>query len=251
MKGSKNLVQMEKNKGMKDLHTDDKLKCLSSSDLKFIALCTMTIDHIGAVLLPQYLFLRIIGRIAFPIYCFLLVNGLFHTKDCRKYVGRLVIFALISEVFFDLTFFGTVYAPQHQNVFFTLAIGLIMIYILENIRGKAIFKMIFLNFIAELLVVILGCMLAYFLQTDYSFFGIIMIYGFYIFRYNRFLSCLFQVYINVVIMGGVQSFAILSLPFVCLYNGKPGTKKHKWLFYIYYPAHLMMIFMLERILENF
>lgn len=235
---------MGNNDGMKELHTN-KLKCLTSSGLKLIALGTMTIDHIGAVLLPQYLFLRIIGRIAFPIYCFLLVNGMFYTKDCRKYVGRLMLFALISEVFFDLTFFGTVYAPQHQNVFFTLAIGLIMIYVLEQLREKVKFKIFFLNCAMELVIVVLCCLLACFLQTDYSYFGIIMIYGFYIFRYNGALSCFFQVYMNVMIMGGVQSFAVLSLPIIGLYNGKPGTKKYKWLFYVYYPAHLLVLFLFK------
>lgn len=228
-----------------------KLKCLTGSELKFIALCTMTVDHIGAVLLPQYLFLRIIGRIAFPIYCFLIVNGYFYTRDCRKYVGRLMLFAFLSEIFFDLTFFGRVYATQHQNVFFTLAIGLIMIYSLENIKRKMTVKMWFLSYVIELIVVVLCCILAYFLQTDYSFFGIIMIYGFYVFRYNGFLSCFFQIYINTIVMGGIQGFAALSLPLICMYNGEPGTKRYKWLFYIYYPAHLLVLFILEKIWKYF
>lgn len=233
--------------GMKELHTD-KLKYFTSSGLKLIALCTMTIDHIGAVLLPQYLFLRIIGRIAFPIYCFLLVNGMFHTKDCRKYIGRLMLFALISEVFFDLTFFGTVFAPQHQNVFFTLAIGLIMIYVLEYLKEKGKCRIHIVNCVMELVIVALCCLLAYFLRTDYSYFGIIVIYGFFIFRYNRVLSCFFQIYMNVIIMGGVQSFAVLALPIIGLYNGNPGAKKYKWLFYVYYPAHLLVLYLLEMIL---
>lgn len=243
----RNWCKMGINDGMKEIHTD-KLKCFTSSGLKLIALCTMTIDHIGAVLLPQYLFLRIIGRIAFPIYCFLIVNGMFYTKDCKKYIGRLMLFALISEVFFDLAFFGTVFAPQHQNVFFTLAIGLIMIYVSEQFREKGKCKILLLNCVMELVIVALCCLLAFFLQTDYSYFGIIMIYGFYIFRYNSVLSCIFQMYMNVIILGGVQSFAVLALPIIGLYNGKPGKKKYKWLFYVYYPAHLLVLFVLEKIL---
>nr|MDE7431211.1 conjugal transfer protein TraX [Lachnospiraceae bacterium] len=156
-----------------------KLKCLTSSDLKLVALCTMTIDHIGAVLLPQYLILRIIGRIAFPIYCFLIVNGLFHTRDCKKYIGRLLLFALISEIFFDLAFFETIYEPEDQNVFFTLAIGLVMLYVIERIHNQPWIRIHFLKIVMELLVVIFCCFLAYVLRTDYSFYGILMMYGFY------------------------------------------------------------------------
>ena len=222
-----------------------KLKCLTSSDLKFIALCTMTIDHIGAVLLPQYLILRIIGRIAFPVYCFLIVNGLFHTKDCKKYIGRLLLFALISEIFFDLAFFGKVFFPEYQNVFFTLAIGLTMIYLLESIRNRMLFKIPAFNMAAELIVVALCCLLAYLLRTDYSVYGIIIIYGFYEFRYRYMISCFFQAYMNVIAMGGTQCYAVFALPFICLYNDKPGRKKYKWFFYIYYPAHLLILFLLK------
>lgn len=229
---------------------ETKLKCLTSSDLKLVALCTMTIDHIGAVLLPQYLILRIIGRIAFPIYCFLIVNGLFHTKNCKKYIGRLLLFALISEIFFDLAFFETIYEPKDQNVFFTLAIGLVMLYVIEKIHDQPRIKIYFLKVVMELLVVIFCCFLAYVLRTDYSFYGILMMYGFYMFQSNGFMSFIFQAYMNVVVMGYIQSFAVISMPIIWLYNGKAGARKYKWLFYIYYPAHLLVLFLLKELGGN-
>ena len=95
---------------------------------------TMLIDHVGAVLFPQYMVFRIIGRIAFPIYCFLLVEGGIHTKNPLKYSARLLLFALISEIPFDLAFGKSIMDFNHQNVFFTLFLGLVGIIMLKQ-RG--------------------------------------------------------------------------------------------------------------------
>lgn len=223
-----------------------KIKCLTGFELKIIALITMTIDHIGAVLLPQYGFLRIIGRVAFPIYCFLLVEGYFHTKDIKKYMIRLFIFALISEIFFDYAFYGEIFYNRHQNVFFTLFIGLGIIFIVDLIKVRYIEKNKFLCVIIAMIVLISGGMIADLLRTDYSFYGIFMIFGFYIFR-NIYLSqILFMGYINAMIIGGTQTYALLSLPFIFLYNEKTGKYKLKWLFYIYYPMHLIAIFLIKQ-----
>ena len=123
---------------------------LSGTALKYIACITMLIDHIGAscieagILLPALAagaascggipvstllaadrVLRYIGRLAFPIFCFLAVEGFLHTHDVKKYVRRLLLFGLLSEVPFDLAFFRTPFAPQHQNVYWTLALGVL------------------------------------------------------------------------------------------------------------------------------
>jgi len=105
---------------------------MTNTNLKIIAIISMLIDHVGAVLFPEVLALRIIGRLAFPIFCFLIVEGYFHTKDLKKYITRLGIFAIIAEVPFDLAFHDTILEFTYQNVFFTLAIGLVAVYLYDK-----------------------------------------------------------------------------------------------------------------------
>ena len=94
--------------------------------LKWIAIVSMLIDHMGAILFPQYIEMRIVGRLAFPIYCFLLAEGAVHTSNIRRYEIRLLAFACLSDIPFDLAFFGGV-TLEHQNVFFTLLLGVLVI----------------------------------------------------------------------------------------------------------------------------
>ena len=106
---------------------------LNSANLKIIAMVTMLIDHVGAVIFPQFIILRIIGRIAFPIFAYELVEGYFHTSNIWRYILRLLVFGVISEFFFDMAFFGYL-GPEHQNVMFELAFGLILLWLLESYR---------------------------------------------------------------------------------------------------------------------
>ena len=225
---------------------------LNAGDIKLIAIITMTIDHIGAALLPQYLFLRMIGRVAFPIYCYMIVNGLFHTRSRLKYLGRQLLFAVVAEVCFNLAFWREIKHPENQNVFFTLAIGLSVISLIDLLkehwnRWQGSTVMGFFLWPLELMILFAGCLIADQLRTDYSFYGILMIFGFYAFRMNAIVSCAFQIYINWFLIGGVQAYAIAALPVIWLYNGEKGRleEKGKWVFYWYYPVHLLIIYCVE------
>lgn len=230
-----------------------KFKCLSTNKLKIIAMIAMTFDHIGAALLPQHLFIRsifrIAGRLAMPVFCYLIVIGLFATKDIRKYLTRLLIFALISEIPFDLAFHNTIIEFRSQNVFFTLMIGLFVIWLIEKEKMFFLRRSVLLSNLFELLILCTGCAIAYFLKTDYTFFGVLMIYFFYECRFHAILSILAQTAVYVL-MGGIEVFAVFALVPICMYNGEKGknSKILKWCFYAYYPCHLLLIYMVRTFL---
>ncbi len=207
---------------------------LSSFGLKLIAITAMLIDHVGAALFPQYPILRIIGRIAFPIFCFLLVEGFMHTHDVIRYIRRMGIFALISEIPFDLLFYGRILDGMHQNVFFTLFLGLIMLYYLTKQYPA------FFNF----LMVLLFMLLAEFLRTDYSSMGLLIILCFWAFRGKKVWMCLSVAAVNIFLQGYIQVFAVLALPLILLYNGEQGPRM-KYVFYLFYPLHLLLLFVIR------
>ena len=172
---------------------------LTGSSLKKIAMITMLIDHIGACVFERGLLLvdetrndaalfemlrntdrilRLIGRVSFPIFCFLLVEGFLHTHDRKKYALRLFLFALVSEIPFDLAIMGRLFDPVHQNVFFTLLIGLLAMMLCDYFRMQA-------QPVAQVLVLILAMVLAWALHTDYGYRGVLLIELLYIFRYDR------------------------------------------------------------------
>lgn len=226
----------------------NRLCCIDSLGLKLIAVISMTIDHIGAVLLPQYLFLRVIGRLAFPIYCFMLVEGFKYTKNVWKYLLRLVGFAVVSEVFFDLAFYGSISYSGHQNVYFTLFLGLVLLITVKRIREINLVKNPVIKGTLEFIMVVIISAAALVMRTDYSFAGVLMIYVFYIMSNNKIMMAIMETYINLEMFGGVQGFAAFSLIPIFMYNGEKGKYSLKWLFYLYYPAHLILLYLTKLIL---
>ena len=107
----------------------EKIK-IDSFTLKMIAMLSILADHIGVVFFPEQILFRVIGRLAFPIFAYTLVEGFFYTHDIKKYMCRIGILALLSEIPFDLTVSGKILEFGHQNIFFTLSIGLVMMYFL-------------------------------------------------------------------------------------------------------------------------
>lgn len=208
--------------------------------LKIIALATMITDHYGAIFQSDMTIFRIIGRLAFPIYCFLLVEGYFHTGNVRKYAERLLIFAFISEVPFDLAFYGKV-GLAHQNIFFTLFTGLAAIYFIDNREGKYNFN--------KNAVIITACILSTILSFDYGAIGIVYILAFYFTR-NYDKSKKFKTVALVMtamnfLSSLLQQFSLLALPLLYFYDGKLGPK-NKFLqmsFYAAYPLHLLIFYM--------
>lgn len=208
---------------------------ISGFTLKCMAMVSMLIDHVGYVLFPQYLWLRMIGRLAFPIYCFLLVEGAMHTSDIRKYEIRLLIFALISEVPYDLAFSGMIRWDE-QNVFFTLLLGMIAIDLAQRSKKKLNTAIIF----------VLAVLAAEFLKTDYGGAGIVFILCYYILYQKTVLKQGVFVLENFLLYGfGVQMYASFAVLPMLLYHGKKGPSM-KYLFYVFYPAHLLILYLIVR-----
>ncbi|MEF9941293.1 MAG: TraX family protein [Lachnospiraceae bacterium] len=209
---------------------------LSSFTLKIIAIVSMTIDHVGVVLFPQYIVFRIIGRIAFPIFCFLLVEGFFHTHDLKKYMLRLGIFALVSEIPFDLAASKTILEFQHQNIFFTLLAGAFMLYLLEKNRYNSFIKVS---------TVVMMMLLVELLHTDYSSMGLLIILCFYLTRGSFWPMVLSIAIVNILFIGHIQGYGALALIPIGLYSGEQGPRM-KYFFYCFYPIHLLLIYLIWR-----
>lgn len=209
---------------------------ISGFALKWIAMISMLIDHMGAVLYPQHIIFRIIGRIAFPIFCFLLVEGAVHTHNIRNYEKRLLLFALLSEIPFDLAFYGTL-SLQHQNVFFTLLGGLIMLDVLKKQKGM----------VYEILAVAGAMLAAEVLSSDYGAGGIIIILCFYGLYKRKLGKQIAFAGINYLYYGGVvQGYAGLAAIPMLLYNGKRG-REMKYIFYVFYPLHLLILYLMTKL----
>ncbi|SFP90737.1 TraX protein [Lachnospiraceae bacterium XBB1006] len=198
---------------------------------KLLAIISMTIDHVGAVLFPNQIWMRVVGRFAFPIFCFFLVEGAYHTSNIRRYEGRLLAFALISEVPFDLALFGQLGQWQHQNVFFTLFFGLVTMDIFLHCQNKII----------RILVFISSGLLCELLHTDYGIVGILFIVLFFAFHEDKRMAkgsvCLmnFAMYFRQI-----QMYASLACILLLGYNGKRGPSMRLF-FYVYYPLHLSVL----------
>ena len=222
-----------------------KYKHLPQEGLKLIACVTMLLDHIGASVFPSLL-LRIIGRVSFPIYCFLLSEGIRHTRSPRKYLLRLGIGALLSEIPFDLLFYGRLTFGA-QNVMLTLFLGAAMLLAFQRTSRT----------ILRLLWIALACVLAELLQTDYASKGILLILLFYM--TDRFLICLPGMLL-IFLPSGYLRFCGLPVPMglftlpalipISLYSGRKlsHSRAVQWIFYFFYPAHLAALFAIKFLL---
>lgn len=242
-----------------------KYKCINGFTLKLIALLTMTIDHAAAVIdfygllgdvgiqLPfdPYWLMRCIGRIAFPIYCFLLVEGYFHTRSAGKYLGRLLFCFVLSDIPFSLAFGYSWPNWENQNVMLTLAIGLAAVWITDH-RQSLVPKLtsnLWRQKVLSALLAVgsgLACIeLAEFCNTDYGGGGILLILLFYYLRKRPALLTL-AVFLELFFcFWWVEAIGIIAMIPILLYNGErgpcPGGKAGQWFFYLYYPVHIGML----------
>ncbi|MCR5031777.1 MAG: conjugal transfer protein TraX [Lachnospiraceae bacterium] len=232
----------------------EKIRIFPGSTLKWIALITMIIDHVAAALLYPcmeagiygpfdydfwlvvYRIMRNIGRIAFPIYCFLLVEGYHYTRNKWKYLRNLAIFALVSEVPFDMAFESEVVFWNYQNVFLNLLISLLTIMTVDWALQKFCKKdKGLVHDLCWLIPTAIGGVIALVTFSDYYFFGTILTVILYRFYHNRILQGIIGYLVFTFEPWCFPSFILLQM-----YNGKRG-RQYKYFFYAAYPVHLLII----------
>lgn len=241
-------------------------KIFTGSTLKIIAVLSMTLDHFSKIILKDGIILNapysmftdaqfnilmtlsdvfsILGRIAFPIFCFLLVEGFLHTHDLKRYFLNLGIFAIISEPVYDLAIAGTAVSFKQQNVLFTLLLGLGVLVLVKKIKQ---------NIIGPIIIIFLGAVISFICKLDGWYYGICLIAVFYLFHDKTALKNILAVLVMYVcgldfsIWGLIEPnflLALTSLIFINLYNGQRGIKM-KYFFYWFYPTHLFLFFLIS------
>ncbi len=234
---------------------------MSAFVLKIIALISMTCDHSSYIIFGHFSFLNYIGRIAFPIFAFQISEGYVHTNNLKRYLLRLFVFALISQIPFMM--FSSIYSSTlHLNIFFTLFLGLIAITFfdyLNKLECKNKYVHYLYAFIGLALVIAIS-IVCNVLNCDYGFYGVSIIFIFYLFKKHKLLMNIAFILCTIIyqlpnvlfstnsrIYTYIIIFTCLPLMFINLYNNKKG-KDIKYLLYLFYPLHLLILFCINWLL---
>lgn len=258
------------------------IQFLTGNSLKVIAVLTMVIDHLCKIVLQWLLsnywgvmvdngqmsweqfqqidnFIRFdlqsVGTIAFPLFCFLLAEGFRYTRDKKRYIGLMFIFALISEIPFDIGFFseysqmeGTFpFYLKYQNVFFTLFLGLLTLACLERLSCKSEIRTEKIkSVILQVICVAVLALVAELIRCDYGMQGILYIAAFYVCRNHRIYQVLLFLLAYMGATGNQPPLCtLLACLIILLYNGKRGKLKLKYFFYAFYPAHILVLYLIQ------
>lgn len=232
---------------------------VSAAMLHILAMGLMLCDHMWATLFPAAEWLTCAGRIAFPIFAFLLVEGYFHTGSLKRYLLRLLVWAVIAEIPFNMMCSGEMFYPYHQNVLWTFLISLLLIALLDRARDRL--KPV-LAVIVSAALIVLGFLLGFALMVDYYGVGVLTVVVFYYFSQRRWWSYVGQLaclaFLNVELLGGLsyavtlfgheleipqQGLALLALIPIWLYQGRQGehSKPFQYFCYAFYPAHMLVL----------
>ena len=235
-------------------------KRLDSLRLKVLAMAFMACSHLSSTVFWGTRWLDCIGRLAFPIFAFLLAEGFRHTKDYKKYLKRLFLFALVTELPFNLMSEGGPLYPFHQNVLFTFCIALVAMHWIEKGKDAPAPRYV----LRAAVVAVIAYLVGFLTFVDYFGYGVLMVLLFYLFHekpYGWAVELLAMVYINWEMIGGLvfptvllgreinipqQGFAVLALIPIWLYNGRRGAggKRIQYACYAFYPAHMLLLWLL-------
>ena len=226
-----------------------RIQFLNGFHLKLIAICTMLIDHMGYTLFPGVMWLRCVGRVAFPIFCFLIAEGCVYTHDRKKYALRLLVFALLSEIPYNLMNSGMIWDPYDQNVLWTLLTGALVCWLID----WALKKCTPLSFVLTGAVMLAAYWLLEIGNTDYGGWGMLLVAAFYgVHRapsgavVKMIAQAFGLAFFSIGVMGGYLSIELWSLAAlvpIWLYNGQRGfsNKAVQYGFYAFYPVHILIL----------
>ena len=230
----------------------------TSFSLHLMAMLFMLCDHLWGTVINGNDWLTCIGRLAFPIYAFMIVEGYFNTRNLKKYVLRLLVFAIISEIPFNIAMGSRLFYPIHQNVLWSFLIAIGLIHWNEKVKGKKIWKRILVG-TATIFIAYIGGIITF---VDFYNAGLLMALTFYFFRGKKWWHYICQLlcmwYINIELLGGYgyeieifgtiqfvtrQGFALFALIPIWLYKGKQGHHSEVWKYvrYGFYPLHLLIL----------
>ena len=226
---------------------------LDGTALKLIAMISMVFDHVGDLFFPALLWPRMIGRLAMPIFSFCIAEGFAHTRDRKKYLLRMGLFAQISEIPFDLAFEGRL-GFSHQNIMLTFFLSILALMLYDRIRGGkdgAAKQIPPGRTLLGVLAVAAFAVLAFLLRADYTVFAVIAVFLFYALRQKHPLirSGVGVAFLSLTRTIGYYCATGFSFIPLALYNGKKG-KGLKWLFYVFYPGHLLLLAGIKALLRS-
>ena len=245
----------------------DKIKArgldITSFTLHLLAMGFMLLDHMWATIVPGNSWMTCVGRMAFPIFAFMIVEGYYHTSNFGRYVRRLLICAVLSEVPFDMMYGGTWFYPFHQNVIWTFLIALLAIYLIEKIKEKG--KWV-ITVPAGAVIMAIAAIVGSFTFVDYYSYGVLTVFVFYLFRGHKWYHYVGQL-LGLYLVHGVlftgqyyiiplfgydfelqqQALAIGSLVFIWLYRGRQGLHNRfvQYGFYLFYPVHMLILGLIQ------
>ncbi len=221
-----------------------------------IAVVTMVIDHIGLFFFPEHIFLRYIGRLAFPLFAWLIANGAYHTHNIHAYLWRLLGLAFLAQIPFTLANQQVGSPINYTNVVFTLFLGLLAIMFIKKNCNKWL----------GLVAILASCFISIVIFSDYGAAGVLSVVAFYLFYNNKLLTVISQIMIIGVMPriiyfletythtplkdfymdSQMEIYGLLALVFILLYNNKQGIKA-KYLFYVFYPLQYIVIYCINLI----
>lgn len=235
----------------------------TSTMLHILAMACMLCDHLWGTIVPGNDWLTCIGRATFPLFAFMLVEGYFHTKSLKKYAQRLLLFAVLSELPFNLAMGSSLIYPVHQNVLWSFLISLGLIHWNERVKSQGV---LWKQLAVCLASIVVACIAGPLTFVDFYHAGILTVLVFYFFRgqylWQRAAQLVFLWHINTELLGGLvyeiplfggtvafpqQGFAMLALIPIWLYRGKQGyhSKAFQYFCYAFYPAHLLILGLLK------